>query len=157
MFGFPTTTFSSCGSAFVRARPRTDASSCKTGVALTEGVKYEQNSPNTIDGCNDQSASVYRQIPRKNSSRVKGRRDDDGGDRAQGARHGLGRKDKQHSDVDDLAFFVAPGASLHPSAAHLPADLAAALNLMTERPSLLPSSAVSHAPSSSTGLLSVPS
>ena len=36
-------------------------SSCDTGEALIAGVgSYEQNSPNTIDSCNDQSAAVYQ-------------------------------------------------------------------------------------------------
>ena len=36
-------------------------SSCDTGKALIAGVgSYEQNSPNTIDSCNDQSAAVYQ-------------------------------------------------------------------------------------------------
>lgn len=37
-------------------------SSCNTGEKLIAGVgSYEQNSPNTIDGCSDQSAAVYQQ------------------------------------------------------------------------------------------------
>ncbi|KAL7527569.1 hypothetical protein ACHAXR_006041, partial [Thalassiosira sp. AJA248-18] len=37
-------------------------SSCDTGDTLIAGVgSYEQNSPNTIDSCNDQSAAVYQQ------------------------------------------------------------------------------------------------
>ena len=37
-------------------------SSCDTGETLVAGVgSYEQNSPNTVDSCNDQSAAVYQQ------------------------------------------------------------------------------------------------